>query len=332
MYDNVSSASPRPPLQVSANNSETNDLTLLSVTPTSEAAHVLLRTGRPVRRKPRHHTAQHRRPHHRQARHPGQLATNNKATVVLLQETHKENDTILKLHGYTLAGQTKSRHHGLASRPTMADAVLLFNLKEPHSFISGCWNTETNPDLAFAKVIRQEPLPVRRILDRFPYSQHRPSLITTPSLVQSVEGKPVRRWNFRKANWSEFTSSTNTAAKSLPVPSVSNINDAYVAYCTMLTNTTKKQVPRGVQKNYVPCWDKECEELLQAHNEAKTTAERARAATELMTRLNSKRRERGGPRLSNQLTSPTPAHEHGRPSINKNQSRAPSLLTPLQRS
>ena len=34
---------------------------------------------------------------------------------MLLQETHKENDTILKLHGYTLAGQTKSRHHGLAT-------------------------------------------------------------------------------------------------------------------------------------------------------------------------------------------------------------------------
>ena len=202
-----------------------------------------------------------------------QLATNNKATVVLLQETHKENDTILKLHGYTLAGQTKSRHHGLATfirdnvpwspagqctpdavvewtatkvqettvvnvyKPSpnklqpgsllddfncwntdwgykttnpdgayladwasTADTALLFNPKEPHLFISGRWNTETNPDLAFTKVIGQEPLPVRHILDRFPYCQHRLSLIT-PSLVQSTEGKPVRRrWNFGKAS------------------------------------------------------------------------------------------------------------------------------------
>ena len=247
---------------------------------------------------------------------------------MLLQETHKENDSNLKLHGYTLDGQTKSRHHGLATfirdnvpwspasqcapdavvewiatkvhettvvnvyKPppsklqpgslpdtpapavyagdfncwntdwgykttnpdgayladwaSMVDAALLFNPKEPHSFISGRWNTETNPDLAFAKVIGQEPLPVRCILDRFPYSQHRPSLITTPSLVQSMEGKPVRRWNFRKANWSEFANSTNTAVKSLPVPTASNINDAYVAYCTMLTNTVKKHIPRGV--------------------------------------------------------------------------------------
>ena len=183
----------------------------------------------------------------------------------------------------------------------------------PHLFISGRWNTETNPDLAFAQVIGQEPLPVRHVLDRFPYSQHCPSLITTPSLVQSTERKPVRRWNFRKANWLKFANSTNTTAKSLPVPSASNINDSYVAYCTMLTNTAKKHIPRGVRKNYVPCWDKECEELLHAHNEAKTNAERARAATELITHGSTPNGERGGLKQLNQSTSPTPANECGKP-------------------
>ena len=76
------------------------------------------------------------------------------------------------------------------------------------------------------------------------------------------------------------------------MPTASNINDTYVAYCTMLTNTAKKHVPQGVQKNYIPCWDEECKELLHAHNKAKTNAERARAATELMARLNTKRKER----------------------------------------
>ena len=66
----MKSASPRPPLQVPANNDETNDFIPFSATPMSEAAHVLLRTGGPVRRKPRHHTAQRRRPYHHQAWHP----------------------------------------------------------------------------------------------------------------------------------------------------------------------------------------------------------------------------------------------------------------------
>ena len=180
----------------------------------------------------------------------------------------------------------------LAEWFSSADAVLLFDPKEPSSFISGRWNTETNPDLAFAKVIGHKPLPVRRILDRFPRSQHRPSLITTPSLVLSTEGKPVRRWNFRKANWTDFERAVNTVVEALPVPTASNINDAYEAYCKMLTDAAKKHVPRGVRKNYVPCWDKVCEELLCAHNEATGNAERATAATDLVTRLNTKRRER----------------------------------------
>ena len=303
-----------------------------------------------------------------------QLASINKATVVVLQETHKENATTLKLPGYTLAGHTKNRHHGLATfikdgvpwlpasqctpdakvewiatkvqetivvnvyKPppsrlqpdslpdipapaiyagdfncwhsdwgykttnhdgvslvewaSSVDAVLLFDPKEPHSFTSGRWNSETNPDLAFAKASGQEPFPERRVLDRFPCSQHRPSLITTPSLVQSTEGKPVRRWNFRKANWPLFAKSTNTTADSLPVPCTSNIDEAYKAYCKMLTDAAKKHIPRGVRKNYVPCWDKECEVLLHAHNEAKTNAEKAKTATDLMARLNTKRRER----------------------------------------
>ena len=187
---------------------------------------------------------------------------------------------------------TNQDGESMAEWLSSADAVLLFNPKEPHSFISGRWDTETNPDLAFAKIIRQEPLPVRRVLDRFPRSQHLPSLITTPSLIQSTEGKPVRRWNFRKANWTDFTADFNTATKDLPVPTASNIDEAYEAYCNTLQDAAKKHVLWGVRKNYVLCWDEECDDLLRVHNDAKSNAERARAATDLMTRLNTKRRER----------------------------------------
>ena len=110
----MKSASPRPPLQVPANNSK------------KMTSH---RSQRP--QHPRQHASSGRaNPSAEslaiiQLNIEGlttskldileQLATNNKATIVLLQETHKENDTILKLHGYTLASQTKSRHHGLAT-------------------------------------------------------------------------------------------------------------------------------------------------------------------------------------------------------------------------
>ena len=80
--------------------------------------------------------------------------------------------------------------------PLRSKGALLFHLR--------LLEQRAHPDLAFVKLTGHELLPVRRILDRFPCSHHRPSLITTPSLVQSTEGKPVRRWNFRNANWADL--------------------------------------------------------------------------------------------------------------------------------
>ena len=86
------------------------------------------------------------------------------------------------------------------------------------TFHSGRWNTGTNPDLAFVSVGPDSRLPDRRILEKFPRSQHRPSLIVPPRLTLSVPSMPVKRWNFRKAKWSHYNALTNQLAKSLLPP------------------------------------------------------------------------------------------------------------------
>ena len=50
--------------------------------------------------------------------------------------------------------------------------ALLYNAKDAASFHSGRWNTGTNPDLAFVSVGLNSRLPDRRVLDKFPRSQH----------------------------------------------------------------------------------------------------------------------------------------------------------------
>ena len=86
--------------------------------------------------------------------------------------------------------------------------ALLYNAKDAASIYSGRWNTGTNPDLAFASVGLNSRLPDRRVLDKFPRSQHRPSLITQPRFAMAVPSMPVKRWNFRKANWSHYIALT----------------------------------------------------------------------------------------------------------------------------
>ena len=69
----------------------------------------------------------------------------------------------------------------------------------------------------------------------------------------------------------------------LPCPN--NRNDAYDSYCKMLLAAAKNNIPRGVRKAYVPCWDDECEHLLRAHSEAQTSEDRDKAADDLFCRF-----------------------------------------------
>jgi len=64
----------------------------------------------------------------------------------------------------------------LESWATSNNLGLLYNPNETASFFSSRWNVSTNPDLAFASFGQDSRLPDRRVLGKFPRSQHRPSL------------------------------------------------------------------------------------------------------------------------------------------------------------
>ncbi|KAI4820443.1 hypothetical protein KUCAC02_028420 [Chaenocephalus aceratus] len=172
------------------------------------------------------------------------------------------------------------------------DALLLYDPKEPPTFFSAHWNTSTNPDLAFAICHSIDLIPVRRVLDRFPRSHHRPSIIKVPSLVEPVPGKPVKRWNFRKANWESYAEETERRSASLPDPDTdtADLDAAYAAYCQVLL--AKKSIPRGYNRNYIPGWDEECSHLLCDHQRASSREEVDVTAALLLKKLDITRRAR----------------------------------------
>lgn len=303
-----------------------------------------------------------------------QLAYTNKATIILLQETHCVATEKLTIPEFTLAAHTLNKHHGLATfvkqntdwsleaqsaddselewcavkvhdvsiinvykppptRLTKAslpvinhpcicagdfnchhtewgysrsnndgtclaewasvnNMTLLYNPKEPDSFHSARWNSGTNPDLAFASSIKYQSPVVRHVLEKFPRTQHRPSLITSVPLVAPTSSKPVRRWNFRKADWDKFKLLTNQATQTLPPPDSKDSDSSYKAYCNMLINAAKQSVPRGYQRNYIPCWDEECQRLYEDHTTATSEVESAATANILINYLDEKHQER----------------------------------------
>ncbi len=138
---------------------------------------------------------------------------------------------------------------------SMAGLQLLFDPKQPASFLSGRWNTKSNPDLAFTDI--KGATLHRIILDPFPKSHHRPSLIIPENPIQPIPTKPVKRWNFRKANWVKFANMVDKETSTLPKPDPQNLNSTYSAFCDLFIRAAKTSIPRGFRRHFIPSWDEE---------------------------------------------------------------------------
>ena len=54
-----------------------------------------------------------------------------------------------------------------------------------------------------------------------------------------VLSKPVKRWNFRKAKWSQYITLTNKLARTLPPHSSPDIDYAYQYFCIAISTAAK---------------------------------------------------------------------------------------------
>ena len=93
--------------------------------------------------------------------------------------------------------------------------------------------------------------PTRRVLKK--KSKIPTSTITHHSSTTCgpTSNKPVRRWNFRKADWNKFKLVTNKATRNLQPLDNTDLDTSYKAYCSMLTNAVKQSIPSGYQKNCI---------------------------------------------------------------------------------
>ena len=75
---------------------------------------------------------------------------------------------------------------------TKSNLAFLHNPKDASSFSSGRWNTGINLDLAFASNGHVCWRLDRRVMEKFPKSQHRPSLIKSSKAVASLPSEPYK--------------------------------------------------------------------------------------------------------------------------------------------
>ena len=123
----------------------------------------------------------------------------------------------------------------------------------------------------------------REILDDFPRSRHRSTLITTGSVLASAQRLLLPRWNFRRADWERYPAYVEDVCRSIPPNS-----ESVTRFSRLLVASAKKFIPRGARKYYTPCWTTEAERL---YEEYETTGNQE-TAEELLRTLESGRRAR----------------------------------------
>ena len=136
----------------------------------------------------------------------------------------------------------------------------MYNSKDTFSFFSGRWNTGTSPDLAFLSADLDSLQLDRRTSGKLPKFQHRPLLIMVSKNLTPVPSEPYRRWNFRKANWEQYSLITNKLSQDLLPPDTSSVDEAYEDFCSTIFAAAEISITRGRKNNYRPRWDEECEQ------------------------------------------------------------------------
>lgn len=168
---------------------------------------------------------------------------------------------------------------------SFGELQLIYDPKDKKTFFSKIYHTETNPDLCFVSADSEGvPLQVsREVLHSFPNSQHRPVILEFGYSVPIIGSIPRPRWNFRKANWAQYSNLLDAAIRFIP-PMPKNYN----RFANLVISTAKKCIPRGYRKEYIPCWNEDSDRLYTEFQEN----EDPDTAKELLKSLDIARKER----------------------------------------
>ncbi|KAK3883799.1 hypothetical protein Pcinc_011924 [Petrolisthes cinctipes] len=140
--------------------------------------------------------------------------------------------------------------------------TLLHDAKQKPSFLSARWRRGYNPDLAFV-TSRHSNTFEKLVLDPVPRSQHRPLAIDIRPIIRPHMGKPIKRFNFRKANWAKFTSMLDAA-----INSINACPDNYETFKNHVWKSATASIPRSGRKQYIPCLTEQSKTLYSEYKQA----------------------------------------------------------------
>ena len=103
-------------------------------------------------------------------------------------------------------------------------------------------------------------------------SDHRPILVSLPKSRTQPQQQKLR-WNFQKAHWKEYGLTTEEEFKNLNLDDEMDPNQLEKKFTTIISEASKKHIPRGFQKKFKPFWTSEVEMAVSQRQQARLTLE-----------------------------------------------------------
>ena len=180
----------------------------------------------------------------------------------------------------------------MASWAEINKLILHCNPKNPASFYLGRWNTGTKPDLTFVSVGSDNHIPNTLILEKFPRSLDKPSIIVPPKVALLITSRTVKRCNFCKGHLEPPHCNAQQACKEFVASYLSDVDQALRNLCNAIRMAAKKFMPRGHQRDHVLCWDAKFKGFYQTFLQSPEGSKSSRDATKLLRSLDKKQRDR----------------------------------------
>ena len=141
---------------------------------------------------------------------------------------------------------------------------LIHDPKPPKSFNSGRWKKNYNPDLCFA--LERMSLNGKKIVcNPIPKLQHRPIGVEIKPIIIPTKMPVSHRFNFKKADWRNYALALDTA---LVATKLDPTSDNYIQFSDTIKEVSRKAIPRGCRKEYIPGLSEENMDLYKQYKVA----------------------------------------------------------------
>ena len=167
--------------------------------------------------------------------------------------------------------ETDARGEEVESWQIDTKLILLNHPDDPPTFYSRRWRTTTTPDLGFATDDIAK-CASRTVQDQLAGSDHRPVLLKIDMNIQRMASYAPPRWNFKKANWDDFSMLTDTLTSKINVRT-NQLNKSVKQFTEAILQAAKESIPRGSRKQYIPYWSDELKELHEEVSAARNKTE-----------------------------------------------------------